>query len=113
MKISNLLSVMTFTTGANGLNYRRSSEPDIHAIALRRSSRDLTGWNRGINGAVTVGRAFDDRGTRTPTAQSYLEFLIASGKYGTAEEILAAIKGVQNRASRKRRHAPVRITYSE
>ena len=112
MKISNLFQAMMFGTGATEHQYRRSSIPHLEAIGIRRSSRDLTGWNRGINGAVTVGHAFDDRETRTPTPNSYLQFMIASGKYGTAEEIMAAFEAAQRVAGRRRRgKALFRIGY--
>ena len=103
MKISILLQAMMFGTVAAKHQYRRSSSPDLYVSVLPRSGRDLTGWNRGINGAVTVGHAFDDRETRTPTPNSYLQFMIASGKYGTAEEIMAAFEAAQRVAGRRRR----------
>ena len=102
MKISKLLPAMTFANGATERHHRRSSNPDLHGFDLLRSGRDLTGWNRGINGAVTVGRAFDDRETRTVTPKNYLEFMIASGKYGTAEEIKAAFEVSHRLAGRRR-----------
>ena len=103
MKISKFLPAITFAAGATERLHRRSSNPDLYAFHLPRSGRDLTGWNRGINGAVTVGRAFDDRETRTVTPKNYLEFMIASGKFGTAEEIKAAFEASQRLAGRRRR----------
>ena len=112
MKISNLLPALMYGTGAAKHQHRRSSSPDLFASILPRSGRDLTGWNRGINGAVTVGHAFNDRETRTPTPNSYLQFMIASGKYGTAEEIMAAFEAAQRVAGRRRRgKALFRIGY--
>ena len=103
MKVSNLLQAMTFGTVAAEHQYRRSSSPDLYAFGLSRSGRDLTGWNRGINGAVTVGHAFDDRETRTPTPNNYIQFMIASGKYGTAKEIMASFEAAHRVAGRRRR----------
>ena len=107
MKIANLLQAIMFGTGAAKHQYRRSSSPDLYASVLPRSGRDLTGWNRGINGAVTVGHAFDDRETRTPTPNNYFQFMIASGKYGTADEIIAAFEAAQQVAWRRRRRKPL------
>ena len=106
MKLSNFLLVTTSFNPANAIYQRRSSDSGldgIYADALPRFGRDLTGWNRGINGAVNVNRAFDDRESRAVTAQNYLEFMIASGKYGTGEEIIAAVEAVQRRAGKQRR----------
>ena len=106
MKLSTFLLATTSFNPANAIYQRRSSDSGldgIYADALPRFGRDLTGWNRGINGAVNVNRAFDDRESRAPTTQNYLEFMIASGKYGTDDEIIAAVEAVQRRGGKQRR----------
>ena len=111
MKLSTIFLAMT---GANAINYRRLSDDGMDnafADALPRFGRDLTGWNRGRNGAINVNRAFDNtREQRVPGVQNYLEFMIESGKL-EAEEIIAAIEAVRERAQRQRRRAPIRMRY--
>ena len=101
-------------TGTNAINYRRlsgSGMENAFADALPRFGRDLTGWNRGRNGAINVNRAFDDtREQRVPSASNYLEFMIESGKLQD-EEIIAALQAVQERAQRQRRRAPIKMRY--
>ena len=108
-----LLSITVFCV-ANATNFRRSSDADLDnafADVLPRFGRDLAGWNRGVNGAVNVNRAFDDRESRVPTPQSYLEYMIESGKYGSINEIISAVQAVQRRAAKQRRHDLIKLGF--
>ena len=111
MKLSTIFLAMSYSTGANAISYRRLYDDGMNnafADALPRFGKDLTGWNRGRNGAINVNRAFDDtREQRVPSIQNHLEFMIESGKLEN-DEIIAALQAVQERQQRR---APIKMRY--